>query len=99
MTITETVRDPKRLFSKEMKIIQITGVTQADAQELAQRLRHLFFEHGYDSNYQVYVSGEKVGGVTIMGNDHWESPDDCHHFVEGFQLGMSMSGVDVTPGP
>lgn len=97
MTITQTLRQKGTLFSKQTKIIHFTEVTPADAPDLAFKLRHLFSQYGDDSNYEIYIDGVKIGGVKIRGSDHWKSRDDRDHFLFGLELGMSISGVDVTP--
>lgn len=77
----------------------ISEVSPADAKELSDELRWMFSKHGNDSHYEVTIHGDKVDGITIRGGDRWESQNDRDHFLFGFQLAMSMNGIDVTPGP
>jgi hypothetical protein len=95
MTVQHTIRSPRTLFSKETKTIMISGVKPEDACELARNLKNVFWYYGRTSIHEVNVTGDIIKEVQISGGDVWESQSDCDHFLSGFELGMTMSGVDI----
>jgi hypothetical protein len=98
MKMTYEIRQKRTLFSKEVIAIKISEVSPDDAKTLADELRWMFSKHGNDSHYEITIYGSEVNGVSIRGGDRWETRADRDHFIFGFQLAMSMNGIDVTPG-
>jgi len=74
-------------------LISITGVTPKDAKELWDTFRYIYSQYAGDSICHI-----SINGVGFHSGDLWKTPDDRNHFLEGFELGMIMNGVNLSLG-
>ncbi len=106
MTVTEELRQPRRLLSKEIEAIRISGVKSEDIENLYSVLHYVHMRYGRETSFEIYINGARdslpkgnVSGGGFKASDFWIDGESHEPFMKGFTTALMMFGFDVTEGP